>query len=52
LREAKVGLWYFSGYFGIEWQTIDKQSVEVISMSADPVSTASRKLMFPAEIVA
>jgi len=52
LRETKVGLWYFSGYLGIEWQTVDKQSVEVMNMSEDPVSMASLKLMFPAAIVA
>lgn len=47
-----MGLWYFSGYFGIERQAVDTQSVEVMSVSEDPVSTASLKLMFPAEIVA
>ena len=52
LREANVGLSYFSGYFGIERHTVDMQSVEVMSMSEDPVSTASLKLMFPAAIVA
>lgn len=51
LREAKVGLSYFSGYLGIERQAVDTQSVEVISVSEDPVSTASLKLMFPAAIV-
>lgn len=49
---TKVGLWYFRGYLGIEWQVADKQSVEVMNMSEDPVSTASLKLMFPAAIVA
>jgi len=52
LTETKVGLWYFRGYLGIEWQTVDKQSVEVMNMSEDPVSMASLKLIFPAAIVA
>jgi hypothetical protein len=51
-REVNVGLSYFSGYLGIERQAVDKQSVEVRSMSEDPVSTASLKLMFPTAIVA
>ena len=47
-----MGLAYFSGYLGIERQVVDKQSVEVMNVSEDPVSTASLKLMFPAEMVA
>lgn len=50
--ETKVGLWYFRGYLGTEWQTVDKQSVEAMNMSEDPVSMASLKLMFPAAMVA
>jgi hypothetical protein len=52
LRETNVGLWYFSGYFGTKRQGFDTQSVEVISVSDDPVSTASLKLMLPAAMVA
>lgn len=51
LRETNVGLWYFRGYFGIEWQVADRQSVDAMYMSEDPVSTASLKLMFPAAMV-
>jgi len=47
-----VGLWYARGYLGIERQTVDKQSVEMMKVSEDPVSTASLKLMFPAAMVA
>ena len=36
----------------MEWQTVDAQSVEVMMVSEDPVSTASLKLMFPAAMVA
>ena len=51
-RETNVGLWYFRGYLGIEWQAADKQSVEAMNVSEDPVSTASLKVMFPAAMVA